>query len=326
VPSNLDRLPPNSLRKNKRKSQAKAHDSDPPRKRGRPRLSEQRRVEAENKIQQDASAEQAAALEKNTVMNEETSKMVTRRSTRQSAAATVNTTSPVEPTLQELTPDESTMDERPKDTEFEEDETMVDVGDEETTACYQASPLTSTQAQAKPSSPTVARAKRHAAAETPTPSSKNTMTGMEKVDPSSFGMSKTSSGTKRLKRSKPETLEPRQVPGAMTNGTSKTAAEIVTEPTDNTRETPTPAAKRKLTNGTLPAPLAKDTAVLQSATKIEYFARIHTSTGVQEIPVTLDDLVDDIEIVQKYAEWMENEGVQIPYKNFKSIFGFAKKV
>jgi hypothetical protein len=129
VPSNLDRLPPNSLRKNKRKSQAKAHDSDPPRKRGRPRLSEQRRVEAENEIQKDASAEQAAAPEKITVMKEETPKMVTRRSTRQSAAATINTTSPVEPTLQELTPDESTMDERPKDTEFEEDETMVDVGD-----------------------------------------------------------------------------------------------------------------------------------------------------------------------------------------------------
>jgi hypothetical protein len=320
VPSNLDRLPPNSLRKNKRKSQAKPHDSGPPRKRGRPRLSEQRRLEAENETRKDSSAEQAAAPEANAVMKEEIPKMATRRSTRQSAAAVIDTVSPAEPT-----PQEPTVDEQLKYTEMEEDETMVDVGDEEAIACYQASPLAPAQAPAKPSSPVVTRAKRHATIETPTPSLKETLTRLEKVDLLSFGLSKTSSATKRSKRSKPETLEPCQVPGAFSNGTSTAVAETVVEPSDNTRETPTPAAKPKLANGTMPAPVAKGTAVPQSTVNVEYFARIHTSTGVQEIPVALDDLGDDIEIVQKYAEWMEKEGTQIPYKNFKSIFGFAKK-
>jgi hypothetical protein len=320
VSSNLDRLPPNSLRKNnKRKIQSKAPDGGPPRKRGRPRLSEQRRLEVESETQKEVAVEQVTAPEANTFMKEEVPKIATRRSTRQSAAANTDAVSPAQPTLQE-----PAVNEQPKETEEQKDKTMVDIGDEDPTACHQTSPLASAQAPAKSSSSKVTRAKSHALTETPTPNSKNTSSGIENIDLLPFGLSKTSSTTKRSKRSKPQTLGPTQDLGALINGTNKAHAETVIESTDRVLETPTLAPKPELVNDTRPAPLAKGTAAPESAVKVEYFARIHISTGVQDVPVALDDIKND-ETVQKYAEWIEKEGIQIPYPNFKSIFGFAKK-
>jgi hypothetical protein len=75
VPSNLDRLPPNSRRVSKRKSEPISHAAEPIKKRrvGRPKKSEQ--------------LEQAE-----TQSIEEVPQMTTRRTTRQSAAATVQET------------------------------------------------------------------------------------------------------------------------------------------------------------------------------------------------------------------------------------------
>jgi hypothetical protein len=62
-----------------------------------------------------------------------------------------------------------------------------------------------------------------------------------------------------------------------------------------------------------------------SVAKVEFFARVPTPTGTVEVPVLKDGLQKDLEIIDKYAEWMEKEGTKISFHAFKSIFGFAKK-
>ncbi len=61
--------------------------------------------------------------------------------------------------------------------------------------------------------------------------------------------------------------------------------------------------------------------------QVEYLARIHTCTGPVDVPVAVENIdAAEHESIRKYAEWMATEGgTFIPYQQFRSIFGFAKK-
>jgi hypothetical protein len=112
---------------------------------------------------------------------------------------------------------------------------------------------------------------------------------------------------------------------AVSNGTHKAGSKIVAEFTANAASKSTPAPKVQAVNGTAHDLSVGDATAGPGQTKVNYFARIHTTMGVMEVPVTTEDLTENTEVIQKYADWMEKEGVQIPYHSFKSIFGFAKK-
>ncbi|KAF2129010.1 hypothetical protein P153DRAFT_431826 [Dothidotthia symphoricarpi CBS 119687] len=59
---------------------------------------------------------------------------------------------------------------------------------------------------------------------------------------------------------------------------------------------------------------------------IEFVARIHTRGGITEIPLTDNYLTSDIETIKRYAEWkQQEEGMEVSFKQFSRIFGFAKK-
>jgi hypothetical protein len=256
------------------------------------------------------------------VAEEEVAKMATRRSTRRSTATNLD---PVSPT--KFAPTKPTSSKQVQQTEAQEDETMVDVNDGDTTADHE-SPLLAHEPEQNPFS-RITRTKSHAVTKAPTQPSvstpKHALSGAKNVDLLALDLDKASSTTKRPKRGKPVTLEPSQDISTLPNGTSKARAEPVIEHTNGALEIPKPAAKSQLPNGTTPAPSTNGDAASQGVAKVEYFARVHTSAGVQEVSMAADELTEDIAILQKYAEWMEKEDVQLPYLNFKSIFGFAKK-
>ncbi|CAN9377156.1 unnamed protein product [Alternaria alternata] len=96
VPSNLDRLPPNSRKSNKRKSEPTVQSGD--RKRGkhggivgRPRKSEQRKG-------QESQHDTASPQEETAIDAEDPPQMTTRRATRQTAAANLGTLTSSKPT------------------------------------------------------------------------------------------------------------------------------------------------------------------------------------------------------------------------------------
>ncbi|KAH7412126.1 hypothetical protein DE146DRAFT_784710 [Phaeosphaeria sp. MPI-PUGE-AT-0046c] len=60
--------------------------------------------------------------------------------------------------------------------------------------------------------------------------------------------------------------------------------------------------------------------------KVEYLARVHTKKGFVDIPVSFEDLTDDIEIIQKYAVWVQQESHSMGYQDFKSLMGYENKV
>jgi hypothetical protein len=137
----------------------------------------------------------------------------------------------------------------------------------------------------------------------------------ENIDVQSPALAKASSSTKRSGAKKTAVTEPVTDVSATTNGTSKTPAKPEAKSVTDTLSQPEPPPEASL----------DDAATTQGRGKVEFFARVHTATGIVEVPVDTEDLSDDVEIIQKYAEWSKKEKVPIDYHAFKSIFGFAKK-
>jgi hypothetical protein len=89
---------------------------------------------------------------------------------------------------------------------------------------------------------------------------------------------------------------------------------------------PTSVPTSQAVTGTTSDLTTNHAATTPAQVKVEYFARIHTTKGMVEVPMTAEDLGDDTpEMMQKYAEWMEKNGKHMSYSAFKSTIGFAKK-
>ncbi|KAF2800443.1 hypothetical protein K505DRAFT_320431 [Melanomma pulvis-pyrius CBS 109.77] len=77
----------------------------------------------------------------------------------------------------------------------------------------------------------------------------------------------------------------------------------------------------------LPTPVSNDITIpSNSSAAVEFFARIQTPNGAQEIPLSAKHFADDnIELIQRYAEWkQQEEGMDLSFEQFSKIFGFAK--
>jgi hypothetical protein len=309
------------LRQKKRKSEA-TDQEEPRRKRGRPRLSEQRRLEAEKEAERKAAGEPLAATGTKETVEEESSKMTTRRTARRSA---VVKTDPV--TLAKSVSTKPTSKKQQKQAEVQEDETVVGANDKTTTSNHETLPHT--PGLSNPSSATTTRKQPATVAKAPSQvvssTTKDTSDGTKDADLLILDAGKTKSAPKRSKSKKSLTIKSNRNIGALTNGTSKAPAKQIVEPPPSALVEPTQAPTSHLINGTAPSSSTNSAAAPHASAKVEYFARVHTWIGVQEVPLARNKLTEDAEIVQKYAEWMEAEGVQIPYLSFKSIFGFAKK-
>jgi hypothetical protein len=202
---------------------------------------------------------------------------------------------------------------------------MIDADDEDPETTQKATPPA--PVASKFPSPRITRGMAQACAITETPpqsapsTSEDVSDRAENVDPMSLGMKKTSSALKRSRPKKPVIPEP----AADVKTPSKAPAKSASNTVADTPSQPTSEPGSQSVNGTTPASSTNGAATVQVGGKVEYFARVHTATGVVEVPVTVEDLSDDVEIIQKYADWMEKESVPITYHTFKSIFGFAKK-
>jgi hypothetical protein len=310
------------LRQKKRKSEA-TNQEEPRRKRGRPRLSEQRRLEAEKEAEREATGEPLAATGTKETVEEESSKMITRRTARQSAVVKTDPVTPAKPVSTKPTPKK-----QQKQAEVQEDETVVGANDEVATSNRELLPHA--PGLSNPSSATTTTRKQSATV-TKAPSqvvsstTKDTSDGTKDTDLLILDSGKTKSAPKRSKSKKSLTIKSNRNTGALTNGTSKAPAKQIVEPPPSALVEPTQASKSHVINGTTPNSSTNSAAAPHTSAKVEYFARVHTWIGVQEVPLARNKLTEDAEIIQKYAEWMEAEGVQIPYLSFKSIFGFAKK-
>ncbi|KAF2826268.1 hypothetical protein CC86DRAFT_370326 [Ophiobolus disseminans] len=307
VSSNLDKLPPNAYRKNKRKSEAAAHQG-PPRKRGRPRKVDVEK-NAEKAAENSIAKEPSTTLEDNIVVEEEPPSMATRRTTRRSAAGNVNPPTPAKPDTPKPTPNK--LQQLAED----EDETMVDVDGEDATTSHKAP----SPAPAQPEEQPVPTSSTKADLSTPKKVSQDT-----DADRSALGLRKTSSSRKRSTRQQHIAEEPAKGMNTLPNGTSKTALRSTIEPTKTLTNEPASdaSAGAQLANGTS----TNAVATLPSPTKVEYLARVHTSTGIVDIPMSHENLSTEAEVVQRYAEWMKTQGtMEISFETFKSIFCIAKK-
>ncbi|KAI4662780.1 uncharacterized protein J4E79_004089 [Alternaria viburni] len=300
VPSNLDKLPPNSRKSIKRKSEPTATSGD--RKRGkhgeivgRPRKSEQQGSDTSDQapVQQE---------DENVTRTEDPPQMVTRRATRRSAAANLNASetnkpdatstanSPIKaPVDQPLStskkPSKSKRNPR-KSSAPDEDEVMSGTEDRETA---------SREETLKPT-PIVREASS-------TPSY-----ALGSVAPSqlpdnhflSIGISRTSSPALHPQ---PSSHQPYQSPYQAVPPTPP----------------PTVVAKTPLVNGT--------TSTYPPG-HVEYFARITTSNGsTMDLPIEESQIErKEMETIKRYAEYNAvPNAVPVLYPQFRQIWAFAKQ-
>jgi hypothetical protein len=245
--------------------------------------------------------------------------MATRRSTRRSSVAVDHTTPAKTAALPSPT---KTLTQ----TATQEDSTMIDAGNEDVNADQKtaSSPPVVTMLP----SPRITRAKASAIVNTPSHSTPSAIEGAsekENVDALSPILAKTKFTTKRSGPKKRVNPEHGKDVSATPNGTSKTPAQSGAKTVANTPSRPEPTPASLPINVEPSKSSNNDTATVQGRGKVEFFARIHTATGIVEVPVNTDDLSDDVEYIHKYAEWSKKEKVPIDYHAFKSIFGFAKK-
>jgi hypothetical protein len=237
----------------------------------------------------------SAVTEADAAVTEEVPRMATRRTTRRSAVAKFEETTPVKPAPKQLSLE--------KQAENDEDKTMVDIDDEDASAGPKASTPVPEPVQVP--SPRLTRAKAATSEENPSKLNLFALDDEPKelqvTDSFALGLLKTGSALEQSK----------------VRRTKKTPSKKARDETSKTPSEPVPALTHQLINGA---------TGVQGSTKVRFFARVETPTGKVEVPMTVDDLRDDVDMVQKYAEWMEKEGVQITYHAFKSIFGLAKKV
>ncbi|KAF1844628.1 uncharacterized protein K460DRAFT_335547 [Cucurbitaria berberidis CBS 394.84] len=265
VASNLDRLPPGLARgPNKRKSEPLSQQG--PRKRGRPRKSEQ--IMCSDQKADKGTEENTQQSSSQDATEKQTPRMTTRRTTRHSAA---------------------TISNAPKEGEkpAEEDVDMggIDIPREDIrTPRQDITPRVDTKPKSSvDTSPRVDLM-----------TGEDTNAGHEGPsanDLLAIGLSKTSSPVQRS--------EPRQ-------------PTVIVQPMNGTTDD-TPA--------NVPDPT-------HTPGHVEYFARVHTfNGGVIEIPIVAEKVDNgENELIRKYAEWMGQEGgMDISFKQFRSIFGFAKR-
>jgi hypothetical protein len=317
VRSNLDKLPPNSLRKNKRKSEA-AIQQEPPRKRGRPRKVE---VEKGADNTEEGAADGTNSAEKAAV-EEEAPRMATRRTTRRSTAANLD---PPVPEKAETAKPTTKKQQKPV---VDADETMVDVDDEDTTAGHDAS----APAPAPTANRTTPRSTRTKVQPVPETSSQPTIATPENasqassVDLLALGLRKTSSAPKHAEPKQPATPQlPKEVEHQR-NGTGKPASVSVTESQQSSSKIATPAITTPphLVNGTAPAS-SNEPVTVHSPGRIEYLARVHTPAGIVDVPLPTENLVEEAELAQKYADWMRKKGgAHVDFEVFKSIYAMSK--
>ncbi|KAH7392803.1 hypothetical protein BKA66DRAFT_312737 [Pyrenochaeta sp. MPI-SDFR-AT-0127] len=323
VASNLDRLPPGLVRRPlKRKSEPVAPLDQRKRGRhggviGRPRKSESKVIATSR----DAEKERALTHEE----AEETPQMVTRRATRRSGVSNMNTSASEKSAGIQSSPHAPNPKIKPAG---DNDVSMEDLDNthgniEGSTADHQerqaSAPGSSTS-----SPPSVAK-KIGASSRRSRPQSAISMTLSQPHRPEDGSLTV----GKRKRNSFLAHSKPKQRAKQMVN-------RVNNEKSIGTSHTPGAEADNSTTDGTLSNQLPNTTnQVASTQTQIsthnpghvEYFARVHTFTGTVEIPIATEK-VDDAEekLIKKYAEWMAKEGgTDIPFKQFRSIFGFARE-
>lgn len=61
------------------------------------------------------------------------------------------------------------------------------------------------------------------------------------------------------------------------------------------------------------------------ASGVEFFARVHTTTGTLDVKLPQDSFIGEADVVKRYAQWKQQEdGMNLNFEQFKKIFGFAK--
>ncbi|KAL6705217.1 hypothetical protein ACN47E_007177 [Coniothyrium glycines] len=83
-----------------------------------------------------------------------------------------------------------------------------------------------------------------------------------------------------------------------------------------------PADIVKDTNGVV----AEHTPALEPG-RIEYLAKVHTATGIVEVPLAPTDIDnEEAKLIEKYAEWhAKSSSTSLPFEQFRSIFQFAQR-
>ncbi|KAH7073901.1 hypothetical protein BKA63DRAFT_43053 [Paraphoma chrysanthemicola] len=314
IASNLDKLPPSSLRKYKRKSEPAPVSNQPPRKRGRPRKDKTaQHADKSTKAEAQAVDEAPRSPDEKTV-EEEIPRMTTRRTTRKSMIANADSLTPVKDTLaiepvQQLKPLE------------DEDKTMVDVDDSVAAAGVEASvveqPLTETPFKRT-------SAKKKAASKA---TSKNAISFLknvadeDNVDLLSLGLRKTGRSTRRSESKKTALQQPEQAhnKGLPGNDTAKPVPTTLDE--SATVSGRVNEITNGLTNGTTNGIAALETPTPSTSVpiKIEFFARVHTSMGVMEAAIESHNIEEETKLVREWAETVENEGEHITFKLYKRI-------
>ena len=89
-----------------------------------------------------------------------------------------------------------------------------------------------------------------------------------------------------------------------------------------------PTPQQSVTSSALPAPaVASGEETARPPGHVELIARITTSNGTMELPISEEQIdSDEAKMIKKYAEWNATESaVPVPYDQFRKIFSFAKE-
>ncbi|KAF1363829.1 hypothetical protein EJ07DRAFT_151916 [Lizonia empirigonia] len=57
---------------------------------------------------------------------------------------------------------------------------------------------------------------------------------------------------------------------------------------------------------------------------VEIIARISTSTGVEEVSLSKEDIVSEVDLVERYAAWQNSKATSVTFQVFKDIAQFAR--
>lgn len=57
---------------------------------------------------------------------------------------------------------------------------------------------------------------------------------------------------------------------------------------------------------------------------VEFFARITTAAGIQEVPLLREDLTHEVDLVEAYAKWQTEGQAPVTFEVFKNIAMFAR--
>ncbi|KAF3034922.1 hypothetical protein E8E12_006363 [Didymella heteroderae] len=144
------------------------------------------------------------------------------------------------------------------------------------------------------------------------------------------------SGTSQKKQARRETDAP-------VNGTARTSDSVKSFTPSSINQKSTSVAKQAV-NGGPPTAQAKSTTAQARAEKatastkrvsfspetyaepsnMEFFARITTAAGVQEVPLLEEDLTHEVDLVKKYAQWLDDGKDLVSFKTFKDISKFSR--